>query len=527
MKTLVSLLLAVCSITASAQTILFKNFLDNFKQIEKLSKEDFTKELFGLQDNANVLDKEKNSTYLPLKEEACLCDEKDISWQSDGSYIILDKFVLLLIKRHCGAYKDPNANFFKENPVVDYMLITYTHKGKLIDHQSLGREGISFALHIFKDESKKYNKGMLFCASEGYLTDPREIQHSPKLYYKEVEFEYYVDRNGKITSLTLQKHPEMIDQNALLHSPILFRSYEVREHTIEEYIRNKNKGGDNEKAKLRYMTRVVKNTRPLTLTHNEVAKELSNFLKAYMTDNLNKDSLLNKYLTKTARSKLERVALITNSDPLLRMQTYNECMHNTVSFWRRNWYWYDVRMQVSPVSDFMRIPVRICDDTDEVRIRYIVPEWGGTSIGDSLFITENVEVDEHDPDNFVRSFYRKYTNLYIEMTDSMEKELEQMRKRYCTDDFLAYYDAMHKGVIEDYGHDFYDAVIDNYDFDVFWLPSLSVRKSRSLNYWVSYNIRPYSKRSINVVLKEVDGCYKIDRISNNLPLTSKYNFKTI
>ncbi len=467
MKRLITLLILACSMNCFAQqdSIAFSKFLSNFKQVYRYS---FT--VFGEQSVSDILDKKANEAFLPEQEKECLCNTDDIFWHNEGGYYKKENFIILFLKRHCGAYKDANEKFFVENMVSDYMLITYTNAGKIIDYKSLGREGGSFRLNIESENGVEE-----FVSQEGYLTDAEQVFTSDTLCYTTYKRKTKINNDGTIsTEMIGEPFVEKVD-------------YGTHEEVKPE----------------------------------DVVKELTAFYKAYMTDGTNKDSLQNIYLTESMRAKMERLAQVTNADVLLRAQDYSEYGRESVSVKHLDWYWYEVSYQFAADQKVERIPVRISDAVDGVHIHYVVPAWGGTTFGDSLLTVDYVKVEEHDAEQFIQSFYHKYTNLYIEMLDNLDEELHLMRERYCTNEFKTFYDSIHNELLTEYAQNCYDAVIDNYDFDTFWRPSLKIEPVAPLQYKVSYS----TNNEFIVTLKNVDGFYKIDKIKTKMEETMKKQIK--
>ncbi len=475
MKVLTILLaLSVCSFV-SAQTNSFKEFLSNFKQVENLSKNMFGKSKIS----DNILDKQKNAKYLPNTEKECLCNEEDIFWQLDGSYSKQKNFILLFIKRHCGEYKDANEKHFMENIVTDYMLITYTLDGKIISQMSLGREGNSYLLEI------EYEKPLTFIADEGYIDEVYQIFHSKELTYTIMRKRVSINRQGTI-SCNIEGTP---------------------------------------------WQKTLKNTRHIVLGATSAKSELLDFYRAYMTDGSNKDSLYNKYLTDNVRAKMSRVAQVTNNDFLLRTHKYSEYGKKSLTCKCLNGYWYEIAYQLAPNTDSIKIPIRIIDESADVRICYVLPEWGGEVYNDSLLWHEYTKIDSHNPEKFLQTFYQQYSNIYNNVYISADENAKRssnasinnalllLRQSHCTKEFIFHYDSLKQSHYNKTKIN-YDAIIDNYDFDVFWLPSLKITNIAPLQYEVSYNISPSINKSFIVILKRLDNCYKIDRITyNSLNLT--------
>lgn len=57
-------------------------------------------------------------------------------------------FIAVMLKRHCQDYKDGNSQYFTENIVTDYMLVTYSRDGKILDFKTVGHDGRAYFTRI-------------------------------------------------------------------------------------------------------------------------------------------------------------------------------------------------------------------------------------------------------------------------------------------------------------------------------------------------------------------------------------------
>ncbi len=57
-------------------------------------------------------------------------------------------FITVMLKRHCQDYKDGNSQYFIENLVTDYMLVTYSCDGEILDFKTVGHDGRAYFTRI-------------------------------------------------------------------------------------------------------------------------------------------------------------------------------------------------------------------------------------------------------------------------------------------------------------------------------------------------------------------------------------------
>lgn len=231
--------------------------------------------------------------------------------------------------------------------------------------------------------------------------------------------------------------------------------------------------------------------------HVTKAEQIKLFYDCYMecleTGDSNKESdLLGKFLTPEMQKKRARLVSTTDSDPLLRAQDVTEHARQTLTCRHLEGDWFEVAYRTfgGEVQDTVtiRIPVRTEEDEKgKVRINYITPYWGGDCYGDSLFdISAPKVTDRLDARTFVETFFKAYAYSYAAMSPSLEQDLEQLRKRYCTSSLLGKCADIKQQFRED-GEDM-DPLIDCADFDVFWYPSIRVDSIDGLTFRIGYDI---------------------------------------
>ena len=219
-----------------------------------------------------------------------------------------------------------------------------------------------------------------------------------------------------------------------------------------------------------------------------------------------KRDLLSKFLTPEMQKKMGRLVDATGSDPLLRAQDVPEHFRQTMTYRHLEGDWFEVAYRTFnwKLQDTVtiRIPVRTEEDEQgRMRINYITPEWGGERYGDYLFdIPAQKVTDRLDARNFVETFFKAYAYSYATMSPSLEQDLEQLRKRYCTSFLQGKYAAIKQQFWEEEGN--IDPLIDCADFDVFWYPSIRVDSIDSLTFRIGYDTGWYRKNIKVTVTRE-------------------------
>lgn len=237
------------------------------------------------------------------------------------------------------------------------------------------------------------------------------------------------------------------------------------------------------------------------------------FYKGYMASE-NSSVWESEYLTKGMMDKCRRVSPIMDVNAIYRAQDYTDHALQTLSCRHLEGLWYEVSFRMDKQAEAVSIPVRMDGNSEEARICYVVPLWGGQNYGDCLFRTCPEKITDKNPDSFVRTFYNQYTNLYVAMPDTLEQGLSHLRDMYCTESFHSEYDSLRQ-YYEGDGIATYDVLVGNSDFDAFWKPSLSVEKKDSLQYEISYKMDKECEQCVWVYLKECEGAYKIDSVAVN------------
>lgn len=183
------------------------------------------------------------------------------------------------------------------------------------------------------------------------------------------------------------------------------------------------------------------------------------------------------------------MANATDSDPILRAQDVSEYGRQSLTCRHLEGDWYEVAYRWDAQdTTTIHIPVRVEEDEKgQVRINYITPEWGGSRYGNHLFDIPTPKVaDRKDARTFVETFFKAYTYPYVKMSHTLEQDLEQLRKRYCTSTFLTgKYAAIKQEYMKDYED--IDPLVDCADFDAFWYPSIKIDSIDSHTFRFGYD----------------------------------------
>lgn len=221
------------------------------------------------------------------------------------------------------------------------------------------------------------------------------------------------------------------------------------------------------------------------------------------------DALEQEYLTEGMRKKWRRIAGVTDCDPFIRAQDTSDNMRQSLACRQVDGPWFEVSYRWDEEAEPTVIPVRLFDVDGKLKIAYVTPEWGGEERVYGLFEVSRFEVDDTDAERFVRSFYERYTSEYAAMADTMEQALSRLRQAYCQPRLVARFDSLRQFKLEDEGCGTYDALVGNFDFDVFWRPSLTVGRLDDGRFRVSYQCGDDDELAVIVTLDEVGGHYRL------------------
>lgn len=255
--------------------------------------------------------------------------------------------------------------------------------------------------------------------------------------------------------------------------------------------------------------------------HAARAEQIRLFYDRYMVyfeewNNNKLFDLQSKFLTPEMLEKKGRLANATDSDPILRAQDVSEYGRQSLTCQHLEGDWYEVTYRWDAQdTTAIHIPVRVEEDEKgQVRINYITPEWGGRRYGNHLFDIPAPKVaDRKDARTFVETFFKAYTYPYVKMSHTLEQDLEQLRKRYCTSSFLTgKYAAIKQEYMKDYED--IDPLVDCADFEAFWYPSIKIDSIDNHTFRFGYDtcVNKGWHQDIKVVVTRENGRFLISDI---------------
>mgnify|MGYP000893314588 FL=1 len=222
------------------------------------------------------------------------------------------------------------------------------------------------------------------------------------------------------------------------------------------------------------------------------------------------DSILQVHFTDGLLYKIGRMKLATQSDPVIRAQDFSKSLIATlqVRHLKDNWYmvsYFD--------NEQIQIPLMASYKNENVIIDYITPEWNDSLYGDSLFFEEPIPVtiDDSTPLSLLKTFYDAYTVEYCSMPSDLTSQLETLRKRYLTTNALTQF----KSAIDINDMNYlsgYDLLIDYYDFDRLWIPSIKFIYLGNNTYQMQYTKWKNNRTTITLSVIKQDDKYKINNI---------------
>lgn len=255
-----------------------------------------------------------------------------------------------------------------------------------------------------------------------------------------------------------------------------------------------------------------------TLQVQDVIHRVENFYKTYTTNVLSNpysnDLIKKEYLTKRLIEKMDRVMLATGADPIIRAQDFTESAIRTlkVRHLRGDWYMVGYKWNARDDTDYQEIPLKVIQVNGQYFIDYITPEWNGALYGDTLlcYNMKSQPIDNRSSLLFLNTFYSAYIYEYCSIPENLIGRLADLRRKYFTSNALAQFkEAFNESKLDGYPN--YDLLIDYFDFDCLWIPSITFTQLDEKIYQISY-----VKFNIPVIvvmeITEKDGEYKIDNI---------------
>lgn len=199
-----------------AQQVSFRSFLAMHEKNTCIDSMAFGKPLEFIE-NA-----EQYASFLPVEDNECHCTPGDLLW-AKGSYMEQKDFTIVMLLRFCVDYQDGNDKYFMENDGLDYILITYSRDGKILDHKVVAHEGRPYKIRM-----KTARNGLGLVVEQKVLEDCNLLYQYKNLVYQVCKNEYVVRQDGKIEVHTLETpHSEVVD---VMSSVKLFSFEEFLSH---------------------------------------------------------------------------------------------------------------------------------------------------------------------------------------------------------------------------------------------------------------------------------------------------------
>jgi hypothetical protein len=225
----------------------------------------------------------------------------------------------------------------------------------------------------------------------------------------------------------------------------------------------------------------------------------------------NTNNLLANSLTKSLIEKTRRMRTAIGADPIIRAQDFSQDMIGTlhVKHLEENWYMVSYVWGEKQTD----IPVRVALIDGRYMIDYITPEWNGSLYGDSLLCDESVSpaIIVSNSKALLETFYKAYVMKYCSMPENLQGRLEALRSKHLTANALEQFEEAANefrmdGLVE------YDLLINYFDFDRLWIPSIAYTSIDENNYKVSYTKWQNSVVNIYIKITKKDDVYMIDKI---------------
>ncbi|MDR2621268.1 MAG: DUF3828 domain-containing protein [Dysgonamonadaceae bacterium] len=256
------------------------------------------------------------------------------------------------------------------------------------------------------------------------------------------------------------------------------------------------------------------------IVEQEAIHAIKDFYMAYTTNIISEissnDLLIKKFLTKRLIERVNRIRTATGSDPVIRAQDFREDAIETlrVKHLEENWYMVSYDWIIDEKVNQTNIPLRVVKTDVHYKIDYITPEWNGSLYGDTLLYNhlEPQEIDASTPMSLLKTFYKAYTMTYCSMPEDLNLRLAVLRSEHFTSNALAQFEEIANEYEQD-GYINYDLLIDYFDFDRLWFPSIQFTQLKKDAYQICYMRGEILCTIIFKIVKQ-DNEYRIDSITS-------------
>lgn len=184
-----------------AQETSFKDFLSEHEKVNCIDSVSFGK-AFDL-----IEDVERYSAFLPPTDDRYK-DSIYVTWGwLRGSYIEGKKYITVTLKRYYSDFLDGNNQWFMENEVTDYVIITYSHEGKILDCMTIGNSGAAYSLRM---SAQKHGMGIV--VEQRIVDDCSQLHQYVNPVHTVFTKEYILKSDGRIKEREIvAPHKEVVD----------------------------------------------------------------------------------------------------------------------------------------------------------------------------------------------------------------------------------------------------------------------------------------------------------------------------
>ena len=217
-----AVLLLLTPYCANAQESLFREFLKEFKQCRQIELSCYGD--IKMSKNPDV-DEKLYKDFIPSDVEG--------SWLK-GSYIKHGDLIIAMLRRWRYDFHDRFEKLFVEYEFCDYMLITYSGKGEILDYKAIGYYGGGSYGTTYFARITPTGDPLTFRVEQATLDGDGKLmeQYKEDLIYTVTTHEYTISPDGKINDKPLgttkeHRRPEGADSHTI-KSFEQFKSYFVK-----------------------------------------------------------------------------------------------------------------------------------------------------------------------------------------------------------------------------------------------------------------------------------------------------------
>ena len=185
---LITLLPIAC--TTKEQKPMLQKFLSEFKECQQVELSCFGNTILK---DSMLVDTKLYKDFLPAVSD-------NVEW-AKGSYLKHDNIIIAMMRMWNCNFNDKYKPRIMENDVCNFMLITYSAKGELIDSKVLGKYGGNDVGNTYYTNITPTDDPLKFRAEQATLDGDGSmlVQYREDLVYTVVTHEYTIGKDGKIT----------------------------------------------------------------------------------------------------------------------------------------------------------------------------------------------------------------------------------------------------------------------------------------------------------------------------------------